>query len=180
MRKVSKFLCGFIIGCMLMTFTTVFADSYKQSIEVKFDTVKVQIDGKDLRASNILYNGTTYLPIRAVVEALKKDIVWDAVTMTANIVEKGHVEDMDARKYEIDGYEFLEMNGDLYYQPPYITSLIKNDYDRYLWEVNEGNSTLDLIQNEKVLVESIPYVKYRYTLFISKSDYENMIAPLFK
>lgn len=84
---MKKIVIGFIIGCLLMT-TPVLAESFTKTIEVVFDSVNVQINGKDLDANSILYNGTTYLPVRKVAEAVGKNIIWNQQTMTANIVDE--------------------------------------------------------------------------------------------
>nr|WP_281423164.1 stalk domain-containing protein [Paenibacillus oenotherae] len=41
-----------------------------------------------VKTENILYKGTTYVPIRAAAEILDKDVIWDTATMTATIRDK--------------------------------------------------------------------------------------------
>ena len=59
-----KFLIGVLVGCLLMMTTPVLADSILQSIDVVFDSV--QYHGEKLDTNTILYNGSTYLPMRKV------------------------------------------------------------------------------------------------------------------
>ena len=54
----------------------------------------VYVDGKEVQADNFLYNDTTYLPIRAVSEALGKDVQYDNQTSTATISEKKEDDNM--------------------------------------------------------------------------------------
>lgn len=77
-----------IVLCICLMTTPVLANSIVNTIDVIFDTVKVQVNNQDVDVENILYNGTTYLPMRKVVELVGKDIEWNQDTMTANIVEK--------------------------------------------------------------------------------------------
>jgi hypothetical protein len=42
----------------------------------------------DVTKPNILYNGTTYVPLRAIGEMLNKDVIWSGDIMTAFINNK--------------------------------------------------------------------------------------------
>lgn len=82
---MKKIILGFISGAILFGTAGTFAVDAWQSINVLPNTIKVIVDGKEVRADNFLYNDTTYLPIRAVSEALGKDVQYDAATSTAVI-----------------------------------------------------------------------------------------------
>lgn len=87
---MKKFIIGVLIGCMLMA-SPVLADSLLTKIDVILNGVNVQLEGEDVEVNSILYNGSTYLPIRKVAELVGKDIDWNQETMTANIVNKKEV-----------------------------------------------------------------------------------------
>lgn len=62
------------------------------NIKVAYDNIKVVVDGREVefgvdstgkKIEPFIYNGTTYLPIRAVGEALGKQVQWDQNTKTA-------------------------------------------------------------------------------------------------
>ena len=82
--------------CALMLTGTVFAAStiYK-TITVTYSGVSLVVDGvpvvpKTANGSVVepfIYNGTTYLPVRAVGEALGKQVTWDGTTQTVYIGE---------------------------------------------------------------------------------------------
>lgn len=82
---MKKFILGFITGGVICATVTGFASNAWQSINVLPNTIKVIVDGKEVQADNFLYNDTTYLPIRAVSEALKMDVQYDNATSTATI-----------------------------------------------------------------------------------------------
>ena len=69
--------------------STVFGAPIKKTIEVVYNSVNLTVNGSKVNADNILYNGTTYVPIRAVAEALGKDVGWDQKTATASVNDKG-------------------------------------------------------------------------------------------
>lgn len=86
-------LKGFLLG--LLTMTLVFSASFSvyaavgsQNISANFNNIKLYVDQKliipkDANGNTVepfIYNGTTYLPVRAVADALEKNVSWDATT----------------------------------------------------------------------------------------------------
>ena len=85
---MKKFIAGLLTGIMIMSTIAVFAESL-QTIQVIFDRVKLVVDGKALHNETLLYDGTTYIPLRAAAEALGVDVGWDGNTHTASLTSKG-------------------------------------------------------------------------------------------
>lgn len=87
MKKIIK---GFILGATVSTLfmSTVLGTGLMKKIEVVFNSVNLTVNGKKVTADNILYNGTTYVPLRAAAEALDKEVGWDQATKTASINDK--------------------------------------------------------------------------------------------
>lgn len=80
-----NFIIGFICGALVCGAAGALASDAWQNISVLPNTIKVVVNGKEIQADNFLYNDTTYLPIRAVGEALGNDIQYDPETGTAVI-----------------------------------------------------------------------------------------------
>ncbi|HCC07267.1 MAG TPA: hypothetical protein DEP72_03745 [Clostridiales bacterium] len=75
---------------ILICFTSItFAGALTASIEVVFNKVNIAVNGQKVEADNILYDGTTYVPLRKVAEILGKEVSWDEGTNTAGINNKG-------------------------------------------------------------------------------------------
>lgn len=102
MRKSLRgFLVGFISAAITLSTIAVFAAT-PQSISVMLNGINISVygskaasPGESYALSNgtsvpfsIVYQGTTYLPLRKVAELVGKDVNWDGATSTANIVEK--------------------------------------------------------------------------------------------
>jgi len=88
---MKKELKGFIIGVIatvILISSAAYSESVKQTIEVLFNSVNLEVNGKKVEADNILYNGTTYVPLRAVAEMLGKEVEWNQATRTASINDK--------------------------------------------------------------------------------------------
>lgn len=89
-------LFGFLLALMLMGGVNMVlgsgasAASGKKAINVTYRDIKLCIDGETITPKDVngnvvepfLYNGTTYLPVRAVGEALGKEVKWDGATST--------------------------------------------------------------------------------------------------
>ncbi len=98
MRREAK---GFIIGTIttVMLFSTVaFGDTVTKNIEVVLNSVNLTVNGESVQADNILYNGTTYVPIRAIADMLGKEVGWNGDTNTASINDKAEGEPVTKEK----------------------------------------------------------------------------------
>ena len=63
-------------------------------LDVEFNSINVIVNGTKIEESNILYNGRTYVPFRAVFETLGCEVLWHDVTQTATIKGKLVIEEV--------------------------------------------------------------------------------------
>jgi hypothetical protein len=193
--KIKYFSIGLLMGCVLMVTTPVLADSIIQKIDVVMNGVNVQVDGQELDSSSILYNGSTYLPLRKVAEAVGKDVVWNQDTMTANIVDTANIEtesikegdNLDEFKiYNIDdGFNcYAERNGEIYFHANNIVRQMNENGKNgdYGIDINNlANNNVRLFDKDNgTIIENVPYEMIQNRIFISKTYYENTILPLIK
>lgn len=86
---------GFIIGCLVCFLLTgvVFAKTGSTTIQALYNNIKIYVDGIKITPTDangttvepFIYNGTTYLPVRAIGQALGKEVSWDGSTSTVYI-----------------------------------------------------------------------------------------------
>lgn len=112
MRKELK---GMMIGIVLSSFIaggSVLAAGYNRTIEVLFNNVNLTVNGKKVESENILYNGTTYIPLRDVADLLGKEVGWDQASNTASINDPGFVpaDNGDASVVWKDGEEDAKLS----------------------------------------------------------------------
>lgn len=181
---MKKFTIGILVGCLLMMTTPVLADSILQSIDVVLNGVNVQLEGQGVEVNSILYNGTTYLPMRKVAELVGKDIEWHGDTMTANIIEKkdvGEMMELDFKIYNEDDSLscYAEKNGEIFYQAANVLQLM-NEYEFYGIDISElSNNNVKFYDKDKnIIIENVPFEMIKGKVFISKDYYENTILPL--
>jgi hypothetical protein len=106
---------GFVVGMIFMAMMNsfVFAGGLLETIDVLWNSVNIEILGEKIEMNNLLYNGTTYVPLREISKAFGKKVEWDKDSNTANItpldmgtkadVEEGYSDIIDQAKLELDG-----------------------------------------------------------------------------
>lgn len=85
MKNKTKLIIIVLILANLFIGSIVLATNGAKMIEVLFNYVNLEVNGELVEVDNILYNGTTYAPIRAVAGILGKEVGWDGDTNTASI-----------------------------------------------------------------------------------------------
>lgn len=90
---MNKRLQGFIAGilcCTAFAGMSGLAKMTTETIEASYRNIKIYVDGKKINPTNagggivepFIYNGTTYLPVRAIANALGKAVYWDGPNYT--------------------------------------------------------------------------------------------------
>lgn len=161
-RSARPFLCGVFTTILVMGLvTSAFAVSMVNR-ELYYNDIKIRLDGKTLTPKDaagnpvepFIIDGTTYLPVRAVGEALGLNVSWDGATNTVILGNDpeykqpaawlGEMETFTGTgheyKIEKDGQyndDFTANNGDTfdrYYYPEQATGttyLLKGQYTRF-------------------------------------------------
>lgn len=83
---MKKFMSGLLIGGVLATSVTAFAAT-TVNMQAVYSVKRLVVDGVDTGKGNVAFvsNGTTYVPLRTVSDALGHDISWDSNTKTIYI-----------------------------------------------------------------------------------------------
>lgn len=99
-QKLQGLITGLTIGA-LCAGGAVFAATGSKTIEVSYDNIKIFMDGEEVKPKDangnmvepFIYEGTTYLPVRAVGNAIGKEVSWDGVEKVVYLGAKpGNVE----------------------------------------------------------------------------------------
>jgi len=83
--NLKSFVCGIIAATTLFTVGAIARDVY-ENISVVRNSLEVTIDGMPFEHDNFVYEGTTYVPLRAVSETLGFGVEYDDEAYSANIV----------------------------------------------------------------------------------------------
>ncbi len=159
-KRLQGLIAGFLTGAIL-TGGLVFAKQSTETISVLYDNIKIIIDGKDCHPTDangnevepFVYNGTTYLPVRAIANAFDKAVYWDGENKCVYLGDmKGKLEESTVR---------LEDMTSIADKPYTDTILIDNYGNRYKHAVcNIQNSiSFQYLLNNK-------YSRFKGTLYV--------------
>ena len=99
-ERLQGLMAGVLIGAICAGGTAL-AKTGKETIEVSYQNIKIFMDGEEVDARDangnkvepFIYNGTTYLPVRAVGQVVGKEVSWDGVEKVVYLGAKpGNVE----------------------------------------------------------------------------------------
>ena len=84
-QRIKAVCLGATVAALVMgAAPAAYAKVANMDIPVMFNNIKIVVDGKELKTDKepFIYEGTTYLPVRAVGEAVGKNVTWDAASKT--------------------------------------------------------------------------------------------------
>ncbi len=178
---MKKTLKGYILGILssVILFSIIaYATNTTTLYNVRANGVKIVIDGRELHPTDvngnkvepIIYNGTTYLPVRAVANAFNKAVQWDGPNYTV------YLGDMDGKlKYPTVELENMTSINDKMYKTNKLTDNYGNRYGRAI--LNEYHSAI-----EYEFLLNMKYSRFKGVLYVpegttsSESGYLQIIA----
>lgn len=85
MKKKFKSLIAVVCCASIVFGNAVQAAPLLENIRVARNSSTIYVGNEEITADNFIYNDTTYVPLRAVCEALNCDVYWDDETRTTKI-----------------------------------------------------------------------------------------------
>ncbi len=161
-KRLQVLVLGVLIGTII-TGSAVFAANTTTLYDVLMNGIKIVVDGQQLNPTDangnkvvpIIYNGTTYLPVRAVANALGKAVYWDGPNYTV------YLGDMDG---ELE-YPTVEIENMISISKKMYSTdkLIDNYGNVYGRAVHNWNEEFEFLLNMK-------YSKFKATLYVPKGE----------
>ncbi|MBR6524082.1 MAG: NPCBM/NEW2 domain-containing protein [Clostridia bacterium] len=164
-KRLQGLIAGVLIGAMV-TSGVVFAANTTTLYDVIANGIKIVVDGKKLNPTDtngnkvepIIYNGTTYLPVRAVANALGKAVYWDGPNYTVYLGNmNGKLE-----------YPTVELNinddiGDCWEKSSKLLDNYGNNYTRAIYQArgNSYDNPYEILCNGK-------YSRFKGTIYVEK------------
>lgn len=95
-ERIKGFVIGMVTAVVLMSSFTVYGATVQKTFTATFNGIKIFINGQQIMPKDgsgnpiepFIYNGTTYLPVRAVGEAFGQPVQWDPITASIYIGSK--------------------------------------------------------------------------------------------
>ena len=169
-KTIKTFAAGIITGALIFSLPALARDVY-ESITVVRNTIGVTIDGQKFDKDNFVYNGTTYVPLRAIAETFGKGVEYDEVNNVAKILTDC--------SFKYEGETIGSVNGYV------VTDTMYADYKKHLSAVNKYDSDSELdkaVKDEIVKNVMTMQVANSLDLYIDRNyvlNYENMLQFMY-
>ena len=134
MHKRRIVLC--VVLLLFLLGYTAYADNLFTKIDVVFNQMNLFVNGRAVEADNILYNGTTYVPLRKAAEMLGKDVIWDEDTNNVNIADRAFQGAGDIQTVVSDGTVYVGEMADG--SPIGYGMMLFADGDRYIGKAEKS------------------------------------------
>ncbi len=161
-RTLKGYLLGFLSATIMISCVTAFAANTTTLYNVIANGIKIIIDGQKLNPTDangntvepIIYNGTTYLPVRAIANALGKPVYWDGPNYTVYLGDR-----------ILPSKELTEEDniGDYWYQSDHLKDNYGNIYSRAI-TTNADDRTFETLCAKKYSrLKGVVYVTEGYS-----------------
>ena len=111
--NLKSMLAGCVIGAVAMGAVPVVGYDGVKTIQAVYKNIRICVDGVEMTPRDsagqvvepFIYNGTTYLPVRAVGEAVGKEVTYDGSTATVYLGKSGTTKYLgqQVEAYQTDG-----------------------------------------------------------------------------
>ena len=167
-QKMTWYLCGMISAVLVVQLLSPALASAKRSIDVYNNGVSIYIDDVKLNPTNVngnpvdifVYNGTTYVPIRAISQGFGKPVLYDSQTKNVYIgrhsADKPTVWLKDMTYFTCSGSYYTLMNG--------LKDNLGNSRDNVI-TLDDGSSTVTQNTGSHTYLLNGQYSKLTGTLF---------------
>ena len=163
-QKLQGMIAGILIGATL-TGGAVIAANTTTLYDVLINGIKIVVDGQELKPTDVngnkveplIYNGTTYLPVRAVANAIGKAVYWDGPNYTV------YLGDMNGElEYPTVELEDMVSIADNVCKTDKLIDNYGNSYNYAIYNAY-GSTKLQYLCNMK-------YSKFKGTLYVPKGE----------
>ncbi len=162
-KRLQGLIAGVLIGTTL-TGGVVIAATGTTLYGVVTNGIKIVVDGQKLNPTDaqgrtvepMIYNGTTYLPVRAVASALGKAVYWDGPNMTVYLGDaSGNLEYPTKRIEDVDNI------GHKFYPVKTLSDNYGNIYSSAIYSANSSTRCFQTLLN-------MEYSRFKCTLYTPK------------
>ncbi len=171
-RRLQGLIAGMLIGAMLTGGIAIAANT-TTLYNVLANGIKIVVDGQKLNPTDasgnkvepIIYNGTTYLPVRAVANALGKAVYWDGPNYTV------YLGNMNGKlEYPTVELEDLKSINHVAKSTKRLTDNYGNKYGRAIYNA-PNNYQFQYLLNMK-------YSRFKATLYVPEGETDENVRYL--
>lgn len=187
---MKKFVTVFLAVVVVFAVTlTGFAAGGRLKIDVEWNPATIEVMGEVKNVDHFIYNGTTYVPLRALAEMLDVEVHWDNDTKLISVYR------LEPREFRPLSFANIPITDNGERNTEYDRKLIKIQNDLYhliseLEAINLPNTTIDVntfldFQYKRTLIEDKLYserfdVSYRVPIFTILKVLDNIEMALIR
>jgi hypothetical protein len=153
-----------------------------EMINVHRNKVILEVNSVRVTADNFLYNGTTYIPLRAVSELLGKEVGWNAYTNVASINETKYEKEQLSRLLpDKTGYKWM-YEGFAEYSHQMVLDVITDEPQKRTYDISGevgdpsgGEGTKDRSISIKYTIEANRLIQEKTEQAMLDSKYDKLI-----
>lgn len=132
MKTCKSFFAGMLTMLLIVTMVgTAYAAYGKVTKELEYRDISVTLDGKELNLTDakgnpvepFMFEGTNYLPVRAMAETLGLDVAWNGKTATVVLTTPQAKQATYITKSGKKWHHDPSCNGGTYWEVPYSTAV---------------------------------------------------------
>ena len=132
MKNYKSFFAGMLTMLLIVCLTgTALATTGKVTKELEYRNISVSLDGKklDLREAKgnavepFMFEGTNYLPVRALAESLGLNVAWDGATSTVVLTTPTDAQATYITRTGSKYHHDPTCNGGTYWEVPFSTAV---------------------------------------------------------
>ncbi len=113
MKELKGFISGVIATALVLAFIVPAYAAYQKQATLNYNDIKIKVDGEMMTPTDatgavvqpFIIDGTTYLPVRAIANALDLSVNWDGETKTIDLMS----EDQPTEDNQLTEVENMEM-----------------------------------------------------------------------
>lgn len=183
-RELKGFVVGVVLTSLVIGAIPTMAEKVTKTAELLYNNIKVVIDGKqaDLKDAQgntvepFIIDGTTYLPVRAVSNALNKAVSWDGATQTVYLGENKEIEqpsvwlkDLETftGRVETESVDTVDFGGSEYNNV--LTSNTGELYQNYLYPYKYA-SVSNVEDADPSYLLNYKYSRFKGTFYLAKGN----------
>jgi len=138
LKSAKNFIFGMLTMALIFSLAmTVLADPVWKTVQIFYNNIKIILDGEELIPKNVngdivdpfIMDGTTYLPVRAISEALGLDVEWDGNNWKVYLTTPTTPRPRDI----LQAFEIRGTDNSAFYEENQSFKMLGNDYSGYLW-----------------------------------------------
>lgn len=154
------FVSGFLLALLVLGFAIQVFAAHQKPATLQYKDIKITLDGEKLIPKDengkvvepFILDGTTYLPVRAISDALSLGVVWDESTNTVELTRVLTYPDQFYKEFSVPSFDIFT-GASICEEPEKLRSLNAYGYSYHMKEFSAAQRSNAIAQYEDLLTD---------------------------